>query len=58
MTQAAKLLANLLVAGGTVLFRAATQAYKQAIISESPAWSMGSGGGVPRRRRLCRRHKS
>lgn len=33
--QAAKILANLLVAGGTVLFRAATTAYKQAIIS---AW--------------------
>lgn len=32
--QAAKILANLLVAGGTVLFRAATQAYRQAIISE------------------------
>lgn len=33
--QAAKIIANLLVAGGTVLFRAATQAYKQAIISTS-----------------------
>lgn len=32
--QAAKILANLLVAGGTVLFRAATTAYRQAIISE------------------------
>jgi hypothetical protein len=35
--QAAKILANLLVAGGTVLFRAATTAYKQAIISECAA---------------------
>lgn len=32
--QAAKIIANLLVAGGTVLFRAASQAYRQAIISE------------------------
>jgi hypothetical protein len=32
--QAAKILANLLIAGGTVLFRAASQAYRQAIISK------------------------
>lgn len=31
--QASRIIANLLVAGGTVLFRAATTAYKQAIIS-------------------------
>jgi hypothetical protein len=32
--QAAKILANLIIAGGTVLFRAASQAYRQAIISK------------------------
>lgn len=34
--QAARLLANLLVIGGTVLGRAAVQAYRQAIVSEYP----------------------
>ena len=33
-TQAAKILANILIAGGTLVFRAATTAYRQAIISE------------------------
>ena len=47
--QAAKILANLLVAGGTVLFRAASQAYRQAIISE---WRERLGRG--RCRRCCR----
>ena len=32
--QAGKILANILVAGATVLFRAGAQAYRQAIISE------------------------
>lgn len=32
--QAARVLAQLLIAGGTVVFRAASQAYRQAIISE------------------------
>jgi hypothetical protein len=32
--QAGRLLANLIVAGGGILIRAAAQAYRQAIISE------------------------
>lgn len=32
--QAARILAQLLVSGGTMVFRAATQAYRQALISE------------------------
>lgn len=32
--QAARIIANLLVAGGGVLFRAAAQAYRQAVVSE------------------------
>ena len=35
--QAGKILANILVAGATVLFRAGAQAYRQAIISRVPA---------------------
>ena len=35
--QASRLLANLIVAGGGVLFRAASQAYRQAIVSELAA---------------------
>ena len=31
--QAARVIAQLLVAGGTILFRAGAQAYKQAIVS-------------------------
>lgn len=33
--QASRILANLIVAGGTVVFRAATQAWKQAVISKT-----------------------
>ncbi len=36
MMQAARIIANLLVAGGGVLFRAAAQAYRQAIVSACP----------------------
>lgn len=54
--QAAKIIANLLVAGGTVLFRAATQAYKQALVNGAKAGMTGpaaqaaaraSKGGMP-----------
>lgn len=34
--QAGRLLANLIVAGGSVLLKAATQAYQKALISECP----------------------
>lgn len=36
ITQAGRLLANLIVAGGGILIRAAAQAYKQAIVSKFP----------------------
>lgn len=40
---AAKIIANLLVAGGTVLFRAASQAYRQAIINGTKAGMTAEG---------------
>jgi hypothetical protein len=43
--QAGRLLANLIVAGGGILLRAAAQAYRQAIVSE-PADSFFSGHTV------------
>ncbi|KAL4444180.1 hypothetical protein ABPG75_011917 [Micractinium tetrahymenae] len=46
--QAAKILANLLVAGGTVLFRAATQAYRQAIINGTKAGMTAEGVNAAR----------
>ena len=36
-SQAARIIANLIIAGGGVLLRAAAQAYRQALISELPA---------------------
>lgn len=36
LVQAARVIAQLLVAGGTILFRAGAQAYKQAIVSAFP----------------------
>ncbi|PRW50845.1 mitochondrial import inner membrane translocase subunit tim16-like isoform A [Chlorella sorokiniana] len=40
---AAKIIANLLVAGGTVLFRAASQAYRQAIVNGTRAGMTAEG---------------
>ncbi|PSC77065.1 mitochondrial import inner membrane translocase subunit tim16 [Micractinium conductrix] len=45
---AAKILANLLVAGGTVLFRAASQAYRQAIINGTKAGMTAEGVNAAR----------
>ncbi|KAL4855359.1 Mitochondrial import inner membrane translocase subunit PAM16 like 2 [Chlorella vulgaris] len=45
---ASKILANLLVAGGTVLFRAATQAYRQAIINGTKAGMSAEGVNAAR----------
>ncbi|EFN56817.1 hypothetical protein CHLNCDRAFT_144360 [Chlorella variabilis] len=45
---AAKILANLLVAGGTVLFRAASQAYRQAIINGTKAGVAAEGANAAR----------
>lgn len=44
--QAARILANLAVAGAAALFRAGTQAYRQALVSElGEAWAgLGSRG--------------
>ena len=39
---ASRVLANLLVAGGAMLFKAATTAYKQAIISTFGLLAVGS----------------
>ena len=42
LLQAARILANLLVAGGGVLFRAAAQAYRQAVVSKQHSLCCGS----------------
>lgn len=44
--QAARIIANLLVAGGGVLFRAAAQAYRQAVVSECPCSGLVSWSEV------------
>ena len=41
LLQAARILANLLVAGGGVLFRAAAQAYRQAVVSKQHSLCRG-----------------
>lgn len=51
--QAAKIIANLLVAGGTVLFRAASQAYRQAIISAWPLLPLPPLQHKPARAAAC-----
>lgn len=45
---AAKILANIIIAGGTVLFRAASQAYRQAIINGTKAGVASEGVNVAR----------